>query len=303
MASYLLAYLFVCFSIGVASLGLAVVVVLKMKSRVARAFLAFYAALSVVVLASLLLAFLDVLPNPVAPELRAALEYLEAIVGFYGLLFTLPYFAHRLFAVQGVRRDWVLLGVVLLAVVVQHWTEYGPAPQWDARGDFLENLLFVAMGIYVLALGLSRLRAPGVDRKLASRFLLLLCLGIPGFLHDLFLIEVTSLRVYPLWYVALSLVLVWTLYRHSNTAPGPVIPAAWNLSDREAEVAELVVRGLSNKEIASKLNISSNTVKTHLRAVFGKSGARSRFALMSMTSSARPGELHSAAASDQNLET
>ena len=53
------------------------------------------------------------------------------------------------------------------------------------------------------------------------------------------------------------------------------------MSRREAEVAEQVLRGLSNKEIAARLNISPNTVKTHLRAVFDKSGAHSRFELIS----------------------
>lgn len=42
------------------------------------------------------------------------------------------------------------------------------------------------------------------------------------------------------------------------------------LSDRELEVLELVASGLSNKEIAEKLFVSVNTVKTHLKKVYEK---------------------------------
>lgn len=42
------------------------------------------------------------------------------------------------------------------------------------------------------------------------------------------------------------------------------------LSDRELEVLELVATGLSNKEIAEKLFVSVNTVKTHLKKVYEK---------------------------------
>jgi two-component system NarL family response regulator len=35
-------------------------------------------------------------------------------------------------------------------------------------------------------------------------------------------------------------------------------------------VLRLVARGLSNKEVATSLTISETTVKTHLRAIFGK---------------------------------
>jgi len=42
------------------------------------------------------------------------------------------------------------------------------------------------------------------------------------------------------------------------------------LTDREREVLELVGRGLTNKEIAEKLVISTNTVKRHLKAIFEK---------------------------------
>jgi len=42
------------------------------------------------------------------------------------------------------------------------------------------------------------------------------------------------------------------------------------LSEREHEIAELVARGWSNKEIARHLAISHYTVSTHLRRVFVK---------------------------------
>ncbi|MCC6139891.1 MAG: helix-turn-helix transcriptional regulator [Nitrospira sp.] len=45
---------------------------------------------------------------------------------------------------------------------------------------------------------------------------------------------------------------------------------------REAEVAGLVARGLTNKEIASQLHVSARTIQTHLERTFKKLGVRSR---------------------------
>ncbi len=61
--------------------------------------------------------------------------------------------------------------------------------------------------------------------------------------------------------------------RRSYSEPGtPFHP----LSDREMEVLACVVRGLSNKEIASKLGISHQTVKNHITAVLRKFGVEDR---------------------------
>jgi DNA-binding CsgD family transcriptional regulator len=59
-------------------------------------------------------------------------------------------------------------------------------------------------------------------------------------------------------------------------ATAPVLLSAYGLTAREADVARLVLRGLSTTAIADSLYISANTVQDHLKAVFDKTGVRSR---------------------------
>ncbi|MBQ9566409.1 MAG: hypothetical protein IJU98_12565 [Synergistaceae bacterium] len=51
-------------------------------------------------------------------------------------------------------------------------------------------------------------------------------------------------------------------------------PSTWDadFTDREREVAKLAIQRLSGREIAEKLHLSENTVKTHLRHVYEKLG-------------------------------
>lgn len=49
-----------------------------------------------------------------------------------------------------------------------------------------------------------------------------------------------------------------------------------NLTEREREVLLLIARGLSNQELAEQLFIADNTVKTHVKRIFTKLGARDR---------------------------
>lgn len=69
-----------------------------------------------------------------------------------------------------------------------------------------------------------------------------------------------------------------------DAAPAP--PAAFKrdqarldelgITPRELQVLELIAEGLSNKEIAARVHVSENTVKTHSSRVFDKLGARRR---------------------------
>ena len=48
------------------------------------------------------------------------------------------------------------------------------------------------------------------------------------------------------------------------------------LTEREQEVLTMLAEGLSNKEISSRLHISTHTVKFHISSILGKLGASSR---------------------------
>ena len=45
------------------------------------------------------------------------------------------------------------------------------------------------------------------------------------------------------------------------------------LTKREQEIKELIAAGLGNKEIAQRLNIATNTVKSHVHNMLGKLAA------------------------------
>ncbi len=52
------------------------------------------------------------------------------------------------------------------------------------------------------------------------------------------------------------------------------------LSHREAEVAEHLVQGLSNKEIGNQLFVTEKTIKFHLTNIYKKLGLKSRSQLI-----------------------
>ena len=64
-------------------------------------------------------------------------------------------------------------------------------------------------------------------------------------------------------------------------APGPFVvngerQAALGITRRELEILELIAAGLSNKEIAERIFVSENTVKTHASRLLEKLNARRR---------------------------
>lgn len=280
MDGLLIAYVFLSFTVGIACLGVIALLARENADVQARRFLWFFLSLSVLVISGLVLVVAASVPNAVSPRGVLVAEYLESFVARYSVMLTLPLFAHSVFAFSSPLRERLLAGIVTVAFAAQHLTEFVLPPVWDLRGDVAEDVLFAALIVYTICIGIRGVSRSEAHGPLAMTFLALLLAGLPLAVHDLFLAEESVLRLHPLWYCISSVVMTVALYRRRYSFDDSGLRENWGMSDREVEVVMLVQRGMSNREIAEALHISINTVKTHLRAIFTKSGFRSRLSLV-----------------------
>jgi LuxR family transcriptional regulator, maltose regulon positive regulatory protein len=70
--------------------------------------------------------------------------------------------------------------------------------------------------------------------------------------------------------------LLSALGEQTGAAPSRAFPFVEPLTERELDVLRLLVRGLSNAEIARELIIAVGTVKRHTNSIYSKLGVQSR---------------------------
>jgi DNA-binding CsgD family transcriptional regulator len=80
---------------------------------------------------------------------------------------------------------------------------------------------------------------------------------------------------------------LWVAKARRELSRVDVRSAAAGLTDTENQVAALVVKGLTNREVASSMFVTENTVQTHVRHIFQKLGVRSRTELAAQLLSAQ----------------
>lgn len=77
------------------------------------------------------------------------------------------------------------------------------------------------------------------------------------------------------------------LLKPKEDAPAARTAPDFALSDRESEIVPLIIDGLSNEDIASRLFISPHTVKNHVTSIFRKAGVTNRFELLKRISAGK----------------
>ena len=176
---------------------------------------------------------------------------------------------------------------------------YGDAPPPPVRLAARLTVVVLKFGLtygwIVYALLAIRRMDDALDRSGLRRFVLLQGAGFLAF--DLAVRDVTGLIGLPVSDVAISLVqvganypaLLWMqrfLARRALARPAEPLPAdlkadlvSLGLSAREADVVELLLAGLSHKEIAERLFIAPETVKKHTYNAHRKLGVQNRVQL------------------------
>ncbi len=141
----------------------------------------------------------------------------------------------------------------------------------------------------------NRKGLPDVYGFMPVFMLTLLVLGVVSVMNDFFhfgaLLHGPEFPFSPVFFFLINVVNVVVCIRFllqaKEEAPAARHVPDFSLSDRESEIVPLIIEGLSNEDIASRLFISPHTVKNHVTSIFRKAGVTNRFELLKRISAGR----------------
>jgi DNA-binding NarL/FixJ family response regulator len=81
----------------------------------------------------------------------------------------------------------------------------------------------------------------------------------------------------------LSMPLFRTVARQWTSVPSARIKLELGLTRRQQQLVPLIAQGLTNKEIASQLNLSEQTIKNHIHSMLRRVGASDRLQVIDLT--------------------
>lgn len=116
---------------------------------------------------------------------------------------------------------------------------------------------------------------------LGKRLAILILISIPALINDVLRFFIFDLSFTPIIYVLFSLLLLRYLIKFYHSKEVVKIE---KLSNRERELATLIVEGKTNSEISEELFISISTVKNHIYNIYKKLGIKNRYELIKKTS-------------------
>ena len=313
MKQWQLFYVFITFSIGMASLGIIAFASHKTKEKFVRYYLYFHIAFTLGVLSRMFFLYLHISLPGIPPSLIGIMEYVEGFITRYALMISIPIFLHEFLAVPRAKKRNVILGAIIgIACAFEHILEFAG---WDETSRLaarvLDDAMFTAILLYVVLMGFYY--APKIEdsvkKKLALRITMLVGICLPALIDSLWFHHAffpTSAPVFPLVYSGISI--MFTLYLLTqvlgHTQANDVSPEAlfsenisdispaqksnevlfqqYKISPREQDVVDLVLEGRSNQDIGDALYISLSTVKTHLRNIYQKAEVKSRYELIAL---------------------
>jgi DNA-binding CsgD family transcriptional regulator len=222
-----------------------------------------------------------------------------SVVSFALLMFSIPLFAHALVLEGTPTRRNVIMGgvsVITLVLMISSFSiDMAGNRISQSRGFplYLALGLFCLMVVYSMCLKIVYWKRLDEERKSIARGITVLNLiFFPGVVYDVHLYVTRHVFVFtPLFYCVFAV--FFTRYIAKKYSIGFRLAAAdiaedsmdkalagAGISSRERDIIRLMLDGLGNKDIAERLFISLNTVKTHNRNIFRKMNVRSRFELV-----------------------
>lgn len=222
-----------------------------------------------------------------------------ALLSCFFLIYTIPKFTHSLVWDEPRKRRELYAGILaviafaLMAFSFRVDLSDGTLSQERNIWMYVSIAAFYLSVVYSFVIKVVSLRRlDGERRKIVRNIALLDVLLFPGLVVDMYLYARFQVYAFsPIFYCTFCILFTRYIVRQyfaklasvssglDEAAIDGILTRA-GISPREKEIILLISNGLGNREIADKLFISPNTVKTHNRNIFQKLDVRSRFELL-----------------------
>jgi DNA-binding CsgD family transcriptional regulator len=293
-----LLYWIISFSIGFTTQIIVFLIYLKDKSPILKAYLLFMFFFSVLVITSGLKRYSDINLPFISSQISFYLDIISITAESF-IIILCPLFAHSLLKKSPpawrlfVFTAWAIIIFSIMNISFLFFIEVFPI----VNTVFITSIFLVSVyAIAIVVLDFKQIKSKSIRRYIIS--LLIMGLFVTAtFIFDFIInFEQKSAFVTSSFRVGVAIYLIWSLLtmfyaiKHYFDIPKEIhqkldeLAAKYDISKREIEVISLIINGLSNKQIAYKLFISTGTVKRHVHNIFEKTNTKSRIELINLLS-------------------
>lgn len=304
MKHFIFLFHLLSFFMGFMSIQLAVTAYIKFKKQVIRDYIFFIAALTMILVQQTFVSYEII--NLVEPSLLNnvlnAAEYLASSC----IIFFLPRFAHQL-----MQKEWKKTQDYLFKIAA--FFPVGALILYHLSGTKIKaavlssSLLFLVIvyGIIFLFVHVESIASDYLKRILKC-YLVIAVLAVPYMYLDTRIEHMAGLNQLfpygllsvPVFYFLWSLLSIYFGIRYFRIQNDKIFTAVneeeteerlkqeelffqkFNITNREKEIIELLIKGYSYNQLADELVISITTVKTHVHNIYKKVGVKNKMELL-----------------------
>lgn len=191
---------------------------------------------------------------------------------------------------------WASSVVFFFLVISLSLFLHGPNDVDVSKGYLATNVFVSTCQLYAtLVIIRNRKGLPAEYRFMPIFTIVLMVIGVVSVMNDVFhfgvLLHGPDFPFSPVFFFLVNVSIVFVCLKFllgtREGAPATGAMPDFALSDRESEIVPLIIEGLSNDDIASRLFISPHTVKNHVTSIFRKARVANRFELLKRISTGK----------------
>lgn len=290
MENLLILYYLIAFVVGVFCLGCIFAIHKNNKNEIIKIFLFCYGFFCLFILATIIKSYLDLTMINQSNTLRLVIFALQFFGIFFSLLI-LTFLLSKIHLVPFTRKA----NRILLLFTVAIWSfcilrEAGLHKLFSLSYLNLidDELYFVVVIIYnacICYFYRKNIKNLKLYKNLRITFLIFL-LNVPGFIMEELLSPKGSRLLFtPFFFILISIFSLYSFFKYHESMQSEKYDITENLrkkigiTEREIDVAKLLLKGYSYQKIADELVISISTVRAHVTSIYKKAGINSRYEL------------------------